>query len=86
MSKLCMKLAQKEKDPLVYYVLGSVFYDIWIDFSDRPIYKQEIEEIEKRILKESKVVMDSIINDKDPLEIWENLNELLKNYLQSKTK
>ena len=83
-ARLCMKLASSSDEPLPYYVLASMFSNILNEWDERPLYSQEVEHMEKRILNELRTLINSMIECKEQPIIWEHLNIVLRRFLQKK--
>jgi len=79
-----MQLAKSSEEPLAYYTLASVFSDIFHEWDDRPLYLQEVEQMEKRIINELQILINSMIECKEQARIWEHLNIVLRSLLQTK--
>jgi hypothetical protein len=77
-SNTCMEIARGAESPLPFYVIATVFHEIWLEFSEGPVYKHEIEEIEKKLSKETQAVLDTLVSGVDTLDVLETLNALLQ--------
>lgn len=81
-TKLCMQIASSSEEPLPYYTLASIFSNILHEWDERPLYSQEVEHMEKRILNALKTLINSMIECKEQAMIWEHLNIVLRCFLQ----
>jgi hypothetical protein len=82
MRHLCMEMAKEVDEPLTFYVLASVFYDIEQHWNEKtPLMVDEAKEMEQRISDALKNVIDGIIEDRQSKQMWDDLNTLLRSFL-----
>ena len=86
MRRQCMEMAKEVNEPLAFYVLASVFYDIeerWR--TKKPLLVDEAKEMEQRISGVLKDAIDGIIENQEHKQMWDSLNALLRSFLQAET-
>ena len=73
----CMDAARAGIEPVVFYVLASIFDDISRQWEGRPTTVDETNSMEEKILGKVKNLVASVTEKKDHNEIWDDLNQLL---------
>lgn len=80
--KMCMEMAKVAPEPLVFYVLASVFDDLFDNWNQRQVMKEEAEEVQSRLLDKIRKVLTCIELGQDTEKINNSLNNLLRKFLQ----
>ena len=73
----CMDVARAGIEPVVFYVLASIFDDICRRWEGQPLTVDEANTMEEKILGKVKSLVASVAERKDRNQIWDDLNQLL---------
>jgi len=77
MKNICYKIMEQTEEPLAFYVLASVFYDIWDSWYEKAVYASQVKALEESLLPLMKDVLIAIGNSELPIA----LNNLVRQYL-----
>jgi hypothetical protein len=78
-----MEIAKQADDPLPFYVLASIFFDIIDDWDERPLLDAKAKKMEQAILDKLDNVIDGLIEKRQSNRMYDDLNSLVRSFVQN---
>jgi hypothetical protein len=78
----CIDIARSGTEPVVFYVLASIFCDIHDDWQGQVLTVDDAGAMEQKIMDKILSVLDTALEGKDRSRIWDDLNKLVSSFLQ----
>jgi hypothetical protein len=86
LTRQCMQLARSGEKALAYYTLASIFSDIYVNWDERGLFTTEVREMEDRIVPPVRRVLESIKSGAEPMDLHEQLEALVRAFLQARSR